>query len=105
MGILEKIFGGRKGEGEIEIVSRKPVGSFRVDEVFYRQGRQALVGEVLGGLIYPGYKVKGGGTALIREIQSERKKVDFAVSGDRVVLLLEGRLEVSPGQILEVYQS
>jgi len=67
-------------------------------------GRETLIGTV-EGVIYPGYKVKGDGIAVIREIQRERKKVDFAVDGDRVALILEGRTNAKKGERLEIYQS
>ncbi|WP_297480916.1 tRNA-binding protein Pbp11 [Thermococcus sp.] len=86
------------------IASRRPVGRFLVEEVLTVFGRETLIGMV-EGVIYPGYKVKGRAVALIREIQRDRKRVDFAVDGDRVALILEGRTNAKKGDLLEVYQS
>ncbi|USG99972.1 translation factor [Thermococcus argininiproducens] len=101
MRILERFF---KRE-RVEIFSRKPVGRFKVEEVLNILGKQVIIGEVLEGVIYPGYKLKGRGVALIREIQKDRKKVDFALEYDRVGLVLEGTLGVEGEEILEVYQA
>ena len=86
------------------IASRNPAGRFLVDEVLTVFGRETLIGTV-EGVVYPGYKVKGKGIAVIREIQRNRKRVDFAVDGDRVALILEGRTNAKKGDLLEVYQS
>ncbi len=88
-----------------EIVSREPVGKFQVIGVTSVLGRQVLGGVVLDGAIYPGYKLKDGGVALIREIHIQNRKVDFAVEGDRVALVLEGTLKLRDGNVIEVYQS
>ncbi|AEH24106.1 tRNA-binding protein Pbp11 [Pyrococcus yayanosii] len=103
MGLLDRLFG-RKIE-RIQIASREPIGSFRVEDVFRVMGRHVLVGEVLGGVIYPGYKVKGEGVAEIYKIQMERREVEFAISGDRVALILEGSLKARKGDVLEVYRA
>ncbi|MCO6040547.1 tRNA-binding protein Pbp11 [Thermococcus alcaliphilus] len=95
----------KKKEGGVEIFSKRPVAKFKVEKVFEIFGREVLVGEVVEGVIYPGYKVKGNGAALIREIQKERQKVDFALEYDKVTLVLEGKLNTKAGEILEVYQS
>ncbi len=94
----------RSGEAGEFIASRKPVAFFKVEQTLNVLGRETLVGTV-EGIIYPGYKVKGRGVAIIREIQRERKRVDFAVDGDRVALILEGRTGAKKGDILEIYQS
>ncbi|WP_456367193.1 tRNA-binding protein Pbp11 [Thermococcus sp.] len=86
------------------IASKKPAARFSVENVVNILGREALIGTV-EGVIYPGYKVKGKGIAVIREIQRDRKRVDFAVDGDRVALILEGRTNAKKGDLLEVYQS
>ncbi|WP_297509551.1 tRNA-binding protein Pbp11 [Thermococcus sp.] len=86
------------------IASRRPVATFRVEQIMNIMGREALIGTV-EGIIYPGYKVKGKGIAIIREIQKDRKRVDFAVDGDRVALILEGNTNAKKGERLEVYQS
>lgn len=101
MGLFDRFF--RKER--VEVVSKKPVGKFKVEEVFDILGKQVIIGEVLEGVIYPGYKLKGKGVVLIREIQKDRKKVDFAIEYDRVGLVLEGTLSAEGGEILEVYQA
>jgi len=88
-----------------EVVSKKPVGRFQVAGVTSILGRQVLGGIVLDGVIYPGYKLKGDGVALVREIHIQNRKVDFAVEGDRVALVLEGTLKLRDGDAIEVYQS
>ena len=106
MGIMKRIFGGRKGRGEqVEVVSRRPVGRFRVEKTLRVLSRQVLMGEVVEGLIYPGYKVKGRKASPIMEIERERRKVDFAVTGDRVAIMLEHEIPCEEGEVLEVYQS
>ena len=104
MSFLRRFFGGRKKAEEIEIVSRKPVAKFKVEQTLNILGKETLIGTV-EGIIYPGYKVKGESVALVREIQKDRKKVDFAVDGDRVALVLEGKTNAKKGDVLEVYQS
>ncbi|ADT83050.1 tRNA-binding protein Pbp11 [Thermococcus barophilus] len=106
MGIFRRIFKKPKREvNKIEIVSRKPVGRFRVLQVFNIFGKQVLAGEVIDGIIYPGYKLKGRDVGIVRNIEKNRKKVDFAVSGDVVALMLENKMDVNDGELLEVYQS
>ncbi len=106
MDILRRIFKKPKGGiNKIEIVSRKPVGKFRVLQVFNIFGKQVLAGEVLEGIIYPGYKLKGRNVGIVRNIEKNRKKVYFAVSGDVVALMLENKMDVNGGELLEVYQS
>ena len=104
MSFLRKFFRGQEKDREIEIVSRNPVGKFRVEQTLNVLGKETLIGTV-EGIIYPGYKVKGKSVAVIREIQKDRKKVDFAVDGDRVALVLEGKTNAKKGDVLEVYQS
>lgn len=94
-----------KKSEEIEIFSKKPVAKFRVERVFNILGKPAIIGEVLEGIIYPGYKIKGKDVALIRKIQKDHRDVDFAIEYDRVALLLEGNINVKENEILEVYQS
>lgn len=88
-----------------EVVSKEPVGRFQVVGVTSILGRQVLGGVVLDGAVYPGYKLKGGGVALIREIHIQNRKVDFAVEGDQVALVLEGALRLKGGEVIEVYRS
>jgi len=95
----------KREKGKVEIFSRKPVGKFKVKEVFEIFEREIVVGEVVEGVIYPGYKIKGERAALIREIQKERRRVDFALEYDLVALVLEGKLSPKAGEILGVYQS
>ncbi|WP_227738771.1 tRNA-binding protein Pbp11 [Thermococcus eurythermalis] len=104
MSFLKKFFGRQGKAEEIKIVSRNPVGKFRVEQSLNVLGKEMLIGEV-EGIMYPGYKVKGESVAIIREIQRDRKKVDFAVDGDRVALVLEGKTNAKKGDVLEVYQS
>ncbi|NJE54742.1 tRNA-binding protein Pbp11 [Thermococcus sp. 21S9] len=104
MGLFDFLRRPREGESGEFIASRKPVAKFRVEQVLNVLGRETLIGTV-EGIIYPGYKVKGRSIALIREIQRERKRVDFAVDGDRVALILEGKTNAKKGDVLEVYQS
>ncbi|AFL94851.1 hypothetical protein CL1_0645 [Thermococcus cleftensis] len=101
MGILDRF----RKKGEVEVVSREPVGKFIVAGVTYVLGKQVLAGIVKEGLIYPGYKLKGKNVALIREIYIQNRKIDFAVGGDEVALLLEGHMEVKTGEVLNVYRS
>jgi len=101
LSFLSKLFKNDRAE----ITSRKPVGKFKVEKVFEILTKQVLVGEVVEGVIYPGYKLKGNNVALIREIQRDRQKVDFAVEYDKVALVLEGRINTGEGEILEIYQS
>ena len=88
-----------------EVVSRHPVGKFQVAGVTSVLGKQVLGGTVIDGVIYPGYKLKGKGVAVVREIHIQNRKVDFAVEGDQVALILDGVLNVNAGEFLEVYQS
>ncbi|ALV63324.1 hypothetical protein ADU37_CDS16250 [Thermococcus sp. 2319x1] len=90
---------------EVGVFSKRPAAKFKVEKVFEISGREVLAGEVVEGIIYPGYKVKGKGAALIREIQKEKQKVDFALEYDKVALVLEGKPSTKAGEILEVYQS
>jgi hypothetical protein len=104
--IIGKIFGREgKSETEIQVVSRKPIGKFHVVGITYVLGKQVLGGIVLEGAIYPGYKLKGGGVAVIRDIRIQNRKVDFAVEGDQVALVLEGTLKLKGGEVIEVFQS
>ncbi|MBO8174770.1 MAG: translation factor [Thermococcus sp.] len=106
MGLFGKIFKKSKEDiDKIEIVSRTPVGRFRVLRVFQITGRQVLSGEVIGGVIYPGYKLKGKDVGVIMAIERQHKRVDFAISGDTVALILENNMKVEKGEVLEVYQS
>ncbi|NJE85004.1 translation factor [Thermococcus sp. CX2] len=107
MGFLSRLFGGKKETDteEIQIVSRKPVGKFRVEGVTYILGKQVLAGIVLDGVIYPGYKLRDGGIALVREIYIQNRKVDFVVEHDQAALLLEGKLKAEPGEVIKIYQS
>ncbi|ASA76913.1 tRNA-binding protein Pbp11 [Thermococcus sp. 5-4] len=102
MGIFKRF---RKKKDEPEIVSRHPVGKFKVIGTTYVLGKQVLGGVVLEGIIYPGYKLKGGGIALVREIHIQNRKVDFVVEHDEAALVLEGKLKVKDGEIIEVYRS
>ena len=104
MSFLRRLFAPQKGSGS-EIVSRKPVGRFRVDRVLRVIHRQVLIGEVLEGLVYPGYKVKGRKASPIMGIEREHRKVDFAVAGDTVAIMLEHEIPCEKGEILEIYQS
>ncbi len=104
MGLFDFLRRPRTGESREFIASRKPVAKFRVEQVLNVLGGETLIGTV-EGIIYPGYKVKGGNIAIIREIQRERKRVDFAVDGDRVALILEGKTKAKKGDVLEIYQS
>lgn len=94
----------KKGE-EIETFSKRPVAKFRVERAFNIRGRPAIIGEVLEGIIYPGYKVKGKNVALIRKIQKDHRDIDFAIEYDKVALLLEGNISVKESEVLEVYRS
>ncbi|WP_457752001.1 tRNA-binding protein Pbp11 [Thermococcus sp.] len=102
MGILDRF---RKKTEEVEIVSRRPVGRFKVIGTTNILGKQVLGGIVLDGIIHPGYKLKDGGIALVREIHIQNRKVDFVVEHDEAALVLEGTLRVKEGEIIEVYQS
>ncbi len=103
LSFLSRFF--KHGGDETAVVSRKAAGRFRVDEVLEIIGKQVLVGEVIEGVIYPGYKVKGEGAAPIRAIQRDKKSVDFAVEYDRVALILEGHISAVKGEIVEIYRS
>ncbi|WP_297499247.1 tRNA-binding protein Pbp11 [Thermococcus sp.] len=104
MGLLDFLRGKKtKTDGEF-IASRKPVATLGVEGVMNVLGKETVIGTV-EGVIYPGYKVKGRGIAIIREIQKGRKRVDFAVDGDRVALILEGKINAKKGERVEVYQS
>ncbi len=107
MGLLDRILGRRaRDENPPEIVSRNPVGRFKVERELRAMGRQILIGEVLEGIVYPAYKLKAGRkVALIYRIEKEHREVEFAVSGDRVALILEGEIEVGKEEEIEVYQS
>ncbi len=100
MKVLERLF----GKGGSEIVSRGPVAKFKVRECFGISERRALSGEVTDGVIYPGYKIKGRKVALIRRIEIGNRAVDFAVSGDKAVLILEGEFPCVRGEV-NVYRS
>ena len=104
MSFLRRLFTSKKDSGT-EIVSRKPVGRFRVERVLRVTHRQVLIGEVLEGLVYPGYKVKGRKASPIMRIERERRRVDFAVAGDTAALILENEIPCEKGEILEIYQS
>lgn len=98
------IFRRKRHKGEI-IASRYPVGKFRVEKVLKVAFKEVLVGEVLEGIVYPGYKLKGSSVGVIRAIEREHRKVDFAVAGDKVALMMESPTKAEEGQILEVHQS
>ena len=102
LSFFRRIF--KRGSGEV-ITSRNPIGKFRVKRELKSGEKQALLGEVLEGVIYPGYKLKGNGVALIRRLRQGGKEMDFAVEYDEVVILLEGKIRVKENEILEVYQS
>ncbi|WP_054840249.1 tRNA-binding protein Pbp11 [Thermococcus sp. JCM 11816] len=105
---MVRILGRKRHKGGEIIASRyPPVGKFRVEKVLKVAFREVLVGgEVLEGIIYPGYKLKGGSSVgVIRAIEREHRKVDFAVAGDKVALMMESPTKAEEGQILEVYQS
>jgi len=103
--LLKRFLRGRREAQGVEIVSRRPVGKFKVERVLRVLARQVLIGEVLEGLIYPGYKLKGRKAGVIMKIEKERKEIDFALTGDRVALMLETEIPCTEGEILEVYQS
>ncbi|NJF24330.1 tRNA-binding protein Pbp11 [Thermococcus sp. Bubb.Bath] len=108
MGLLGKFFGRKREplEEGIEIVSRHPVASFHVESVLRIGEKVTIIGTVEGGMVYPGYKVKGKkNAALVYIIEKDRKRVEYAVDGDKVALILEGRIETKKGDTLEVYQS
>ncbi len=104
MKFLRRFFGKDREVEKIEIVSRRPVAKFKVEQILNVLGKETLIGTV-EGIIYPGYKIKGKNTALVRRIEKDRKTVDFAVDGDRVALVLEGKTNAKKGDLLEVYQS
>ncbi|NJE09616.1 translation factor [Thermococcus sp. MAR1] len=104
MSFLKRLLG-RIEDHEVEVVSTKPVGKFRVEKTLKVINRQVLVGEVTEGLIYPGYKVKGKAVSPIMRIERSHKRVDFAVAGDRVALMLEYEIPCEEGEELEIYQS
>jgi translation elongation factor EF-1alpha len=103
MEFLRRILKGE--ETEEDLVSREPVAFFSVERVMNVMGRETLVGRVEGGIVYPGYKIKGRGVALIRAIEMEHRRVEFAVDGDKVALILEGKAGTKKGMTLEIYQS
>ncbi|ASJ08560.1 translation factor [Thermococcus siculi] len=106
MSLFRRFFRGKnKPEAGVEIVSRKPAGKFHVVGITHVLGKQVLGGVVLEGTIYPGYKLKGGGVAVIRGIYIQNREVDFAVEGDQVALVLEGTLKLKGDEVIEVYQS
>ncbi|NPA47625.1 MAG: translation factor [Thermococci archaeon] len=110
MGLLGRLLGIRRGSGEdeaaVEIVSRKPVGTFAVRETFRVGSRMALTGVVESGMAMPGYKVRGkNGAAVIYRIERGRSAVDFVVDGDEAALILEGEFRVERGERLEIYAS
>ncbi|NJE05918.1 translation factor [Thermococcus sp. M36] len=94
-----------KKREDTNIASRKPVGRFRVEKSLKVFSRQVLIGEVIEGLIYPGYKVKGKSVSPIMKIERDHRRVDFAVAGDRVALMLEYEVPCEEGEELEIYQS
>ncbi|AFK22547.1 tRNA-binding protein Pbp11 [Pyrococcus sp. ST04] len=105
MGIFE--FFKRKKEGKnekITIVSKKPVAVVKFQKKMKILGREVIIGTVESGIIKVGYKIKGKGTGIIMEIEKNREKVEFAIPGDEVALMLEGSLgSVKEGELLEVY--
>ncbi len=105
MSFLRRLFKRDQKDSETDVVSRRPVGRFRVEKTLRVLSRQVLIGEVVEGLIYPGYKVKGRKASPIMGIERERRKVDFAVTGDRVAIMLEHEIPCEEGEVLEVYQS
>ncbi|USS41540.1 translation factor [Thermococcus aggregans] len=94
----------KREKEKVEIFSRKSVGKFKVEKTFEVFGRKVLVGDVIEGVIYPGYKVKGEDAALIREIQKEGQRIDFALQWDHVELVLEDNIDVKVGEVVKVYQ-
>ncbi|ASJ06542.1 tRNA-binding protein Pbp11 [Thermococcus pacificus] len=106
MGFLNRVFRRAKDDNPLEIVSREPVGKFRVSKTLRVMGRQVLIGEVLEGVVYPAYKVKAGRkVAIIYRIEKGHREVEFAAPGDMVALILEGEVEVGKNDEIEVYQS
>ncbi len=104
MSLFRRIFR-KKEKSDVEIVSKHPVGRFRVEKSLKVFSRQVLIGEVIEGLIYPGYKVKGKSVSPIMKIERDHRRVDFAVAGDRVALMLEYEVPCEEGEELEIYQS
>ena len=103
MSFLSKFF--KKDREDVEIVSRKPVGKFRVKKSLKIFGRQVLIGEVFEGIIYPGYKLRGKTVGIVMKIEMEKREADFAVAGDEVALMLENEIPCKKGDELEIYQS
>jgi len=106
MGILSRLLRRRNNGEEIQIVSRRPVGKFRVKGSFRVGQRKVLTGVLEDGMATPGYKLKGeAGVAMIYKIEREGRVVDFVVDGDEAALILEGELKTDEGEVLEVYTS
>ncbi|ASJ02202.1 translation factor [Thermococcus profundus] len=95
----------RRGNQSVEVVSRRPTGRFRVEKKLTVLNRQVLVGEVVEGIIYPGYKVKGRKASPVMRIEKDHREVEFAISGDKVALILEREIPCEKGEDLEIYQS
>jgi len=105
MGFLSRLFKrGDEGEAGEVIIEKEPSGRLRVDNCLVMPVGRVVIGEVLEGVIYPGYKLKGGGVAVVMGIEKEHKKVDFAIVGDLVALFLDGSIECEKGDELEVYK-
>ena len=104
---LKELFGrrGKQEESDVEIVSLRPVGRFQVERILRVLSRQVLVGRVTEGLVYPGYKIKGRKAGVIMKVEKDHRKVDFAVVGDEVALMLENEIPCREGEELEIYRS
>ncbi|WP_456365532.1 tRNA-binding protein Pbp11 [Thermococcus sp.] len=106
MGILSRLFNRGEEEGSEErIIEREPAGRFRVENCLILPVGRVVIGEVIDGVLYPGYKLKGeDGVAVVMGIEKEHRKVDFAIAGDLVGLFLDGDIECMEGDELEVYK-
>ncbi len=107
LSILRRLLGKRDDNEIGGVASRNPVGRFRVERSLKVSSRQVLIGEVIEGIIYTGYKVKGRAVSPIMKIERDHMEIDFAIAGDRVALMLEHEIPCEEGGEggLEVYQS
>ncbi|BAA30333.1 tRNA-binding protein Pbp11 [Pyrococcus horikoshii] len=93
----------RKGEDEKDVTG-KPVGKVKVESILKVGFRDVIICEVLEGIVKVGYKVKKGKkVAGIVSMEREHKKIEFAIPGDRVGMMLEKNINAEKDDILEVY--
>nr|7ANU_A Chain A, Pbp11 protein [Pyrococcus abyssi GE5]7ANU_B Chain B, Pbp11 protein [Pyrococcus abyssi GE5] len=80
------------------------VGKVKVENILIVGFKTVIICEVLEGMVKVGYKVrKGKKVAGIVSMEREHKKVEFAIPGDKIGIMLEKNIGAEKGDILEVF--